>query len=226
MEPEAASGDRSRAQPARVLVRDLARYCADLGWSDPLRMPEGAAKIPAHCASLESLAELMGGCTNCKRAARRATVVLGEGNPGAQLLLIGDVPGVEGDRTGRPFVGPAGDLLEAMIFALGFTWDEVYITNLVKCRRGDSDPSADEMAACAGFLERQIDLIRPQVIATLGPLAAQRLTGPGKTPSGTWASYRDIPLLPLPSPAHLLANQAEKRPAWTALKAIRKRLEK
>ncbi len=224
MASEAASEDRSRAQSTPVLVRELAGYCGDLGWRDPLQMPEGAPEIPARCASLEALAQLMGGCTNCRLATRRATVVPGEGNPQAELMLIGDAPGLDRDGTGRPFVGPASELLQAMLFALGCTLDQVYITNLIKCRRGDGDPENDEMAACAGFLDRQIDLIQPRVIAALGPVAARRLTGPGKPSNGPWASYRKFPLLALPSPTHLLTNQAEKRTAWHALKAIRQRL--
>jgi len=144
------------------------------------------------------------------------------------VLFIGEGPGAEEDRTGRPFVGQAGRLLDGMIFALGFERGEVYIGNVVKCRPpGNRDPQEDEMAACSSFLERQIELIRPRVIVTLGRVAARYLTGSTKPMGalrGRWTSCRGIPMLPLFHPAFLLRSPKAKRETWQDLKAIRERL--
>ena len=137
-------------------------------------------------------------------------------------MFIGEGPGSEEDRTGRPFVGPAGKLLDAMIFALGLERQDVYITNVVKCRPpGNRDPEDQEAAACAAFLDRQIELIRPRLIISLGKPAARRLTGTAKTMTafrGRWATYRGIPLLPVFHPAYLLRQPHEKRITWQDLK--------
>jgi DNA polymerase len=170
----------------------------------------------------------MAGCGRCTLAKRRTTVVVGEGDPHAAVLFIGEGPGAEEDRSGRPFVGPAGKLLDAMIFALGLERREVYITNVVKCRPpGNRDPEEEEMAACAAFLDRQIELIKPRLIVSLGKPAARRLTGSSKTITalrGRWASYRGIPLLPVFHPAYLLRQPLEKRSAWQDLKAVAAKL--
>jgi DNA polymerase len=143
-------------------------------------------------------------------------------------MFIGEGPGAEEDRTGRPFVGQAGKLLDEMIFALGFDRPQVYIGNVVKCRPpANRDPHEDEMAACSEFLDRQIDLIGPRVVVALGRVAARRLTGTDKPMGalrGRWTSYRGIPLLPIFHPAYLLRNELAKRSAWDDLKMVRARL--
>jgi DNA polymerase len=143
-------------------------------------------------------------------------------------MFVGEGPGAEEDRTGRPFVGQAGKLLDEMIFALGFDRSEVYIGNVVKCRPpGNRDPHEDEMAACSLFLDRQIELIGPRVIVALGRVAARRLTGSDKPMGalrGSWTSYRGTPLLSTFHPAYLLRNERAKRAAWDDLKMIRARL--
>lgn len=213
-------------------VRDLLSYCRELGWRDPLELPPPAAPGeeagPSSCASLAELEGLMAGCERCNLARRRKTVVVGEGSVTADVLFIGEGPGAEEDRTGRPFVGPAGKLLDAMIFSLGLERQDVYITNVVKCRPpGNRDPEPEEMAACAAFLDRQIELIGPRLIISLGRPAARRLTGTAKTMGalrGRWASYRGIPVLPVFHPAYLLRQPLEKRTTWNDLKAAAARL--
>jgi DNA polymerase len=144
-------------------------------------------------------------------------------------MFIGEGPGAEEDRTGRPFVGQAGQLLDEMIFALGFDRAEVYIGNVVKCRPpSNRDPQEDEMAACSEFLDRQIELIAPRVLVSLGRVAARRLTGSDRAMGamrGRWASYRGIPLMPIFHPAYLLRNESAKRQVWEDLKLIRQRLD-
>ena len=154
--------------------------------------------------------------------------MFGEGDSHAAVMFIGEGPGADEDRTGRPFVGQAGKLLDEMIFALGFDRPQVYIGNVVKCRPpGNRDPREDEMAACSEFLDRQIDLIGPRVIVALGRVAARRLTGTDKPMGalrGRWTSYRGIPLLPMFHPAYLLRSELAKRAAWDDLKMVRTRL--
>ena len=180
------------------------------------------------CGTLEELASWLAGCERCGLCAKRRTIVFGEGDPGAALMFIGEGPGAEEDRTGRPFVGQAGQLLDAMVRALGLDRPDVYIANVVKCRPpGNRDPQDEEMAACSPFLDRQIDLIGPRVIVALGRIAAQRLTGTTKPIGvlrGRWTSYRGIPLLPTFHPAYLLRQPLEKRKVWDDLKTVHRRL--
>jgi DNA polymerase len=221
-------------------ARDLTRYVADLGWHDPLRLADPSPSIaraaaptegmsPPDCQDLEQLARLIGGCTRCGLARGRRNVVPGEGASRAEVLFIGEAPGAEEDRQGRPFVGQAGRLLDEIIFALGFERHAVWIGNVVKCRPPNNrDPQEEEMAACSGFLDRQIELIRPRVVVSLGRVAARRLTGTTKPMGavrGRWMSYRGIPLIPLFHPAYLLRQPLEKRRVWEDLKRIRERLD-
>jgi DNA polymerase len=155
-------------------------------------------------------------------------VVFGEGDPNSAVLFVGEGPGAEEDRTGRPFVGQAGRLLDQMIFAMGFERHQVYIANVVKCRPpGNRDPKDDEVAACSAYLDHQIELIQPSVIVALGKPASRRLTGTNKPMGalrGRWSSYRGIPLMPVFHPAYLLRQPKLKREAWEDLKLIMSRL--
>jgi DNA polymerase len=143
-------------------------------------------------------------------------------------MFIGEGPGAEEDRTGRPFVGQAGKLLDQMIFAMGFERGDVYIANVVKCRPpGNRDPKEDEVTACSPYLDRQIELISPQVLVALGKPATHRLTGSAKPISamrGRWSTYRGIPLMPVFHPAYLLRNPKAKREVWEDLKLVMRRL--
>jgi DNA polymerase len=155
-------------------------------------------------------------------------VVYGEGDPRASVMFIGEGPGAEEDRTGRPFVGQAGQLLDRMISAMGFERSQVYITNIVKCRPpGNRDPRDDEVDACSPYLDKQIELIAPDVLVALGKPAARRLTGSTRAISalrGRWASYRGIPLMPVFHPAYLLRTPSAKREVWEDLKKIMHKL--
>jgi len=212
--------------------RDLTRYCRDLGWTDAPDLPEPTTSQTAPSSpqefDLDRLAAFLEGCTRCRLCEQRRTIVFGEGDPRAEVMFIGEGPGADEDRTGRPFVGQAGKLLDEMIFALGFDRRQVYIGNVVKCRPpGNRDPREDEMAACSEFLDRQIELIGPRVIVALGRVAARRLTGTDKPMGalrGRWTSYLGIPLMPMFHPAYLLRNELAKRAAWDDLKSVRQRL--
>ena len=176
--------------------------------------------------SLDMLAETVAQCRRCILAETRQHVVFGEGNPHAGLMFIGEGPGADEDRLGRPFVGRAGQLLDKMIAAMQFTREEVYIANIVKCRPpGNRVPSPDEAACCIGYLKKQIELIRPEAIVLLGATAVTFLLGPvgGITRvRGRWFAYEGIPVMPTFHPAYLLRQESAKREAWIDLQMVMK----
>ena len=126
-------------------------------------------------AILAKIADEVRGCTRCALANRRTLAVPGEGNVRSDVLLVGEGPGAREDATGRPFVGPAGQLLTELLRGIGWEREDVFITNIVKCRPpGNRDPELDEAAACAGYLERQERALDPAVVVTLGRHSLQR----------------------------------------------------
>jgi DNA polymerase len=153
-------------------------------------------------------------CTRCPLAAGRTQVVFGTGDPDADLLFVGEGPGAEEDRQGLPFVGRSGQLLDRlMLEELGLTRDRVYIANVVKCRPPDNrDPLPDEIASCRPYLERQIELIAPKVIVTLGKFAGQLLldskVGITKL-RGQEYPFGDAVLIPTLHPAYALRGGGE-----------------
>jgi uracil-DNA glycosylase len=171
----------------------------------------------------DELAARVAGCTRCADlVASRTQTVFGVGDRQADWLFIGEAPGAEEDRRGEPFVGRAGKLLDSMLFALGIRRGKgVYIANILKCRPpGNRDPRPEESQACRGYLDRQIDLIRPRVIVALGRIAAQNLLATDEPLSrlrGRPLNYRDIPLVVTYHPAYLLRQPADKRKAWEDL---------
>jgi DNA polymerase len=128
--------------------------------------------------SLESYAAATAGCTRCRLAEGRTQVVFGAGNPSADLMFVGEAPGFHEDKQGVPFVGQAGKLLEGLLAGIHLRREDVYIANVLKCRPpGNRDPQPDEIEACEPHLFRQIELIEPKVIATLGNFATKLLSG-------------------------------------------------
>jgi DNA polymerase len=173
----------------------------------------------------------LGECTRCRLHAARQTIVFGEGNPEAPVVFVGEGPGAEEDRTGRPFVGRAGELLTKMIEAVGWQRGDVYICNIVKCRPpGNRDPQLDEVATCRPFLDKQLFTIRPHVIVTLGKPAASTLLGRNvaitKT-RGIWQEWNGIRLMPTFHPAYLLRNYTRetRQAVWDDLRAVREQVE-
>src|SRR6202035_76827 len=216
----------------------LLGYLADIGYGDLYL--KGAGAGPAQKASektadasrraeLAAVAARAAACVACRLAEGRKKVVFGSGDPDADLMLIGEGPGAEEDRQGLPFVGPAGELLTRILAAIDLRRDQVYIANIVKCRPpGNRDPQPDEVAACRGFLEAQIDLVRPRVIVALGRVAAQTLLG-NESPigrlRGRWWTVRDVPTMVTYHPAALLRNAGYKRPTWEDMQQVRDRLQ-
>ncbi len=164
------------------------------------------------------------GCTACGLCETRTNVVFGEGSLEAELMFIGEAPGRDEDRQGRPFVGRAGQLLTQMILAMGLQREEVYIGNVLKCRPPDNrDPAPDEVERCLPYLLRQIELIQPKVICALGRHALRSLTGykGGITKvRGRPMEFLTWTVMPTYHPAYLLRNPAAKREAWEDLKAV------
>ena len=192
------------------------------------RLADSADDPAARAAALAAVAREASGCEKCKLWRGRTNVVFGVGDPDADLMFIGEGPGAEEDRRGEPFVGPAGQLLDKIIGAIGLSREQVYIANVVKCRPpGNRDPQPDEASACRSYLDRQIDLVRPKVIVALGRVAAQALLGndlPLGRMRGEWTSVRGVPTMVTYHPAALLRNPAWKRPTWEDMQQVRDRL--
>ncbi len=181
-----------------------------------------ASEDPA--ATLEKMRIFASGCKRCPLSSTRTNVVFGEGDPHARLMFIGEGPGADEDRLGRPFVGRAGQLLDKMIAAMQFKREEVYIANVVKCRPpGNRTPTPEEAARCIGYLQRQIKFIRPEVIVLLGSTAMTFLLDRREGISrlrGSWLEYEGIPVMPTFHPAYLLRQESAKREAWHDLKMV------
>lgn len=185
---------------------------------DPAGSPKGD--------SLAMVAQEAARCRKCRLASGRARAVPGEGAARPLVLVVGEGPGAEEDASGRPFVGPAGQLLDRMLAAIGLSRAEnCYIANVVKCRPPmNRDPAPDEQAACIGYLERQVALLRPKAILAAGRVPAQALLGTkegvGKLRGRVW-DYKGLPLVASYHPSALLRNEELKRPAWEDLKLLK-----
>ncbi|MBW2064648.1 MAG: uracil-DNA glycosylase [Deltaproteobacteria bacterium] len=184
--------------------------------------------VPSHISSLQDLRRFIGDCKKCRLYQGRTNLVFGEGSPRADLVFVGEGPGKEEDLEGRPFVGEAGRLLTRIIKAMGLEREDVYICNVVKCRPPKNrDPERDEIEACLPFLKKQIALIRPKVICTLGRVAAQALLGKRfqiTMERGKWYDFCGIPLMPTYHPAYLLRNPSAKRQVWEDVQKIIKHM--
>jgi len=175
-------------------------------------------------AALEKLREEIGECQRCKLSKERKHIVFGEGNPDAALMFIGEAPGKEEDIQARPFVGDAGKLLTRMIEKMGLAREDVYIGNIVKCRPPlNRDPEEDEMKTCSPFIDRQIEIISPKVIVSLGRVSAQTLIAtkiPISKLRGRFYEYKGIPLMPTFHPAYLLRNPKDKWLVWEDMQKV------
>jgi DNA polymerase len=176
--------------------------------------------------TLDQIRRELGDCRRCKLCTGRKNIVFGVGNPRAELVFVGEGPGEQEDLQGVPFVGPAGELLTKMIQAMGFSRDEVYICNVVKCRPpGNRNPEPDEINACEPFLRSQLLALQPKVIVALGKFAAQTLlrdSTPITRLRGQWREYQGVKLMPTFHPAYLLRSPHEKRKAWEDLQQVMK----
>ena len=176
-------------------------------------------------STLPELEQAMAGCKRCVLHEHRTTIVFGEGDPKARLMLVGEGPGANEDTTGRPFVGVAGQLLDRILWAAGFAREEVYIANVVKCRPpGNRLPEPSEVAACFPCLLTQIRLIKPSLIVCLGALATQSLVDSRAKITkvrGEWYEKAGMKVMPTFHPAALLRDPSKKKPVWDDFKKVR-----
>ncbi len=186
----------------------------------------GSLKDELKDFDLESLEKKVAGCQECSLYKTRNKTVFGYGNPSARVVFIGEAPGRDEDLQGIPFVGRSGKLLDKILGAIGFTRDDIYIANILKCRPPENrDPREDEVEVCERYLARQLQLIDPVLICTLGRVAAQNLL---KTKSSLKTlregvhNYNGIKVVVTYHPAALLRNPHFKRPTWEDMKLLRR----
>ena len=207
----------------------LARFVRSVERAGVRRIPKGAAAAGDGSApdgpSLDELAGTISACTLCKLSETRTLAVPGEGHPNADVVFVGEGPGADEDRSGRPFVGRAGKLLDDIITkGMKLRREDVFICNVVKCRPpGNRVPEADEVAACSPYLERQLQLIRPKVVCALGATAVRRLIDTdqpmGRLRGRTFQAY-GFPVIPTYHPAYLLRNPSAKRAVWEDIQKV------
>lgn len=184
----------------------------------------------AHLTSVDEIARVVRDCRRCPLYATATNAVPGDGPAHAEVMIVGEAPGANEDATGKPFVGPAGQLLSKILSAVDLRREEVFICNVMKHRPpGNRNPSPDEVAACSPYLVRQIELIKPKVILALGTFAAQTLLATklsiGKL-RGQIHRYHGVPLIVTYHPAALLRNPGWKRPTWEDVQLARRVLDR
>ena len=180
--------------------------------------------------SWKSLSEQVMECKACRLCETRTHTVFGEGNVQAALMVVGEGPGEQEDLSGRPFVGPAGQLLDRILMAAGFKRKDVYICNIVKCRPPHNRvPAEDECAACRDYLRGQVALVRPKVIVLLGSTATKAILGQEMRITrdrGVWQLKKGMWIMPTYHPSALLRDATKKRPVWEDFQAVRDKIKK
>jgi uracil-DNA glycosylase len=214
--------EREDRQDGLRLARNYLEYLRNQGMGEILLSPRPR---PTGRPTLEAIRDDLGECTRCPLHETRMNIVFGEGEPQARLMFVGEGPGADEDRQGKPFVGKAGQLLTRMIRAMNLERSQVYIANVVKCRPpGNRDPQPVEIRTCMPFLDAQIDAIAPEAIVALGRVAACTLLGTVDSISNLRGRMHDrqgVPIIPTYHPSFLLrqeSNQGYKREAWEDLK--------
>jgi DNA polymerase len=202
---------------------DLSRR-ADQSPSLREEIPSATRPLDDSLSPWDALAAEAHNCPKCRLAGTRKNVVFGVGDPNADLMFIGEAPGRDEDERGEPFVGRAGQLLTDIIKAMKLSREQVYIANVIKCRPPENrNPEPDELDACRPYIRRQVELIKPKVIVTLGRFGLQSLTEKGYGISavrGQWLEYNGIKLMPTYHPAYLLRNPAAKKDVWADMKKV------
>lgn len=218
-----------RRAPTQPASPTTARAAAHVASAPPVadRSPMNGTDAAAR---LRVLADRAAGCTLCRLHAGRSTVVFGEGSASADLVVVGEAPGQEEDRTGRPFVGRAGKLLDLLLMTAGFPRAMVYICNVLKCRPPENrNPLPDEVSPCTTtFLHGQLEAIAPRVLLAVGRFAAQALLGSEESIGrlrGRVHTYRGTPLIVTYHPAYLLRSPQNTRAAWQDLQLVRRVLD-
>ena len=168
-------------------------------------------------------------CRKCPLCSGRKNVVVDRGSRSAKIMFIGEGPGAQEDIRGKPFVGPAGQLLDKILASVGFSEENAYIANIVKCRPpGNRDPLPEEQEACINYLRHQLLLVKPRIIVCLGRIAAQRIISPDfkiTSQHGTWIERKGYSITAAYHPSALLRDVSKKRPTWEDFKEIRRRYD-
>jgi len=179
--------------------------------------------------TLITLLKTVKSCTKCKLHETRTQIVFGAGDPKSHVVFVGEAPGFDEDKTGKPFVGAAGQLLTRIIHAMHLNRDMVYICNILKCRPPNNRrPEPDEMAECLGYLEAQLDIIKPDIICTLGSTASQALLNVNTSITamrGRFYDYKGIPVMPTFHPSYLLRNESKKKEVWHDMQLVMKKMQ-
>lgn len=218
----------------RVLLASLRVYLEDLLETGVEALPCIPAAPHPSCTAhpekelLDDIRAELGDCLRCGLGRTRTSLVYGAGSPGARLVFVGEAPGRDEDLQGVPFVGEAGQLLTKIIQAMGFTREQVYICNVLKCRPPNNrNPLPPEIEQCHPFLLRQIKALAPEAVVALGTFAAQTLLctkEPISKIRGRFHDYHGIPLMPTFHPAFLLRNAAMKREVWEDMQLVMQHL--
>ncbi len=235
----ASPSDRKRFYRLTADISNQLRFLADSGCPGFDPSPEALdilkkwevkptshkrTKAETETETLDDIQRELEDCRRCALRGGRSRIVFGEGDPNARLVFVGEGPGYDEDRQGRPFVGEAGRLLTKIIEAMGETRDSVYICNVVKCRPPENrTPEPDETAACLPFLNRQLAAIQPDVICALGAVAARALLKTDRPISRLRGRFHDrdgVRLMPTFHPAFLLRNPDRKREVWEDMKKV------
>jgi uracil-DNA glycosylase family 4 len=195
---------------------------------------QSAWDLAAACGSVEELEAAVRGFDECALKKTATNTVFSDGNPTAKVMFVGEAPGADEDRQGKPFVGPSGQLLDKMAASIGLDRTSFYITNIVFWRPpGNRNPTTNEIALCLPFVERHIELVDPDILIPLGGLAAKTLLGvqQGITKlRGKWQIYQSknlatpINVMPFLHPAYLLRSPSAKKDAWQDLLAVKNKL--
>lgn len=195
----------------------------------PDAVPEDALALAAAAPDLAALEAAMRAYDGCSLKLRATQLCFADGNPEAEVMIVGEGPGGEEDKLGKPFVGRAGQLLDKMLAAIGLDRTKVYIANTVPWRPpGNREPTPQEMAACAPFLHRQIELVAPKLLITSGAVATRALIGTTKGITRVRGEWFDIMVngvairaMPMLHPAYLLRQPLSKRQAWQDMLALK-----
>lgn len=216
--------------PAEPIPQTGAKLVEEPPWIAPAECPVARNPVPENLDSWDSIIDAIHACTACELADNCTQKVPGVGDRQADLLIIGEGPGHEEDIRGEPFVGRSGKLLDRMLAAIGIEREQVYITNIVKCRPPNNrDPKQDEAQHCRAYLEAQIKQIAPRVILSVGRVSAHNLLGTSQ-PVGKLIKQMhklpgtDIPVKVTYHPAYLLRNPSAKAIAWQDLKLLHQML--
>lgn len=217
---------------SQVYSENLSVKCNELEFKYKLKKSktENTVHYEIQASNLDELKSIVSECKNCVLHATRKNVVFGTGSDKERLVIIGEAPGADEDETGEPFVGRAGQLLTKMLSAIGIERENVFICNVLKCRPPNNrDPLPDEISNCSGYLDKQLEFLKPKYILALGRIAALRLLGKDSTMKELREEmhiYKGIPVVVTYHPSALLRNPNWKYPAWDDLKKLKELLDK